>query len=103
MLNTVLDEGFFNRDGLCVKLIRKYAVLLSIFLLLEIVFNVLMPYVVQNFFSVEENIRIRLLFYIPSYLMNVITAGIVYYDMKKTSNVSWGIIVFTCLYNELGV
>lgn len=108
MTNTILDEGFLHRDAICVKLIRKYAVLLSCFLLLEVVFNMLLPILVERSFSLEQitirqNITWRVLLYVPSYLMNVITAGIVYQDMKKTSSVSWAIIVAACLYNELGV
>lgn len=103
MTNTVLDEGFVNRDSSCVKLIRKYTVVLGIFLLLEIVLRMLIPYLGQRFFSYESAIWMNLWSYIPTYPLNIVTAVMMYQDMKKTSTVSWSIVLFTCLFNEVGV
>jgi ABC-type polysaccharide transport system permease subunit len=103
MIHDTLDSGNLHADSKFVRLIRKYAILLSCFILLDIVFRTALPIVMNMFFSLQVNTYYNLISYFPYYAINFVTAIIVYQDMTETNSKSSAIIVLTCMANEIGV
>lgn len=109
MAHEILDQAERSVDvGMLVELVRKYALWLGVFLVLETVFRVatspLLIYL-QNYVGFEPlDTRIYTFFFsLPIYLCNVITAVMIHQDMRKTNTVSTPVIILTLLFNEIGV
>lgn len=108
MTNDVLDRTESDFNGLSVQLIRKYAVLLSILLVIEFLLSLsspfLMDYVLAVFpWDTMRTASYTLVYTVPRYLSNIVVALVMYNDMRKTNTVLGSVIVLTLLYNEIGV
>jgi hypothetical protein len=109
MTNEILDRAERSVEGgMLVELVRKYALWLGVFLVLETVFRMatspLLIYL-QNYVGFEPlDTRIYTVFFsLPIYLCNIITAVMIHQDMRKTNTVSTPVIILTLLFNEIGV
>jgi hypothetical protein len=85
-----------------VSVLKKYAVILAVMLLLRSATYMLLP-VISAMFSIKELAYYNVGLSGSLYLMNLITAIIIYFDMNRLNIMSWSIIGLTLLSNEAGM
>ena len=90
----------FNEEF--VSILKKYAVILAVTLLLRTGFYMLLP-VLTSMFNIMDAISYNVGITGSLYLFNLITAIFIYSDMNRLNSVSWSIIALTLLSNEAGV
>jgi hypothetical protein len=108
MANEILDLTEQEIDEALVRLIRKYAVLLSIFLVLEILLGMGIPLLfrvieIRSEWSSYQTTLYTFLSYTPSYVLNIVVTLIMYQDMRKTNTVTPSVVILTLFFNEIGV
>jgi hypothetical protein len=106
--SSILDNPYLDNNGEFMPLVRKYAVLLSIFLFVEIALNMTSPFLMNMLQSraeltIQTTALYQVAFVVPSYLMNLVTAILLYFDMKKTGAKSIVILILAVFYNDMGV
>lgn len=96
----LVQKRVFNEEF--VRVLKKYAVILAVMLLLSSAAYMLIP-LVSSVFSATYLSYYSMGINGSMYLINLITAIILYFDMSRLRKVSWSIIGLTLLSNEVGV
>jgi hypothetical protein len=110
-VENILDNIRYSRSYLnetFISLIKKYAIILSIFLLVGLFLNMGRPLFInllQEGFdlSVYDTAMYQFAFYIPQIILNIATVVILNGDMQKTGVKSNAVLMLTLFYNEIGV
>jgi hypothetical protein len=108
MTNEVLDRNEQDITGALVWLIRRYAIWLSVFLVIETILRAvtgpLIGYLQDSFgLSLMDTAQFTMFWSLPIYVGNIVLAIMVYQDMQKTNTVSGPIVILTLFFNEIGV
>jgi Ni/Fe-hydrogenase subunit HybB-like protein len=108
MTDDVLDRIEADFDDLIIRLIRKYAVLLTIFLAIQVLLtlgnSMLLPYLQNSFgWNMMDTAMFTVYLSGPAYIGHLVVALVVYSDMRKTNTVSFPLIILTLLYDAVGV
>jgi hypothetical protein len=97
-------------DGVLAGLIRKYAILLSVFLVVEKLLSTASTFMVRvlemriDWGSYETSWLYTICSLGPFYVINIIVAVIVYQDMRKTNTVMRAPVIFlTLFFHAIGV
>jgi hypothetical protein len=86
-----------------IKLLKKYAVILAIMLVLRVAAFMLVPLATATLNLTDiDTFYYQLAKNSVFYVFNLITAVLVYSDMTRINLISWSIILLTVLSNELG-
>ena len=106
MSTEILDNiQHFAKDTNWIRLLKKYATLLTVFMVIGYVLDVgstvLFGLLADNF-GVENAAYLQTIYLIPRFIMNLITTAIVYQDMKRTNSYSGAILGLTIFFDEIG-
>src|SRR4051812_12574467 len=102
MDSEILDANF-NKPVDIVAIVKRYALILSILLAIQVIVRVGMPYYLQNMFSMKEYSYIIYLLPSSYFVFNIIAAAIVYGDMKKFDLMSKSILALTLVNDDIGI
>lgn len=96
----LVRKTFLNNEF--TKLLTKYAVILSIMLLLRTGTYVIVP-MLSWVFDVDAYTYYQSAITISIYALNIVSAILVYLDMSRLNVMSWSIILLTAVSNEVGI
>ncbi|SKC65925.1 hypothetical protein [Ohtaekwangia koreensis] len=106
MSTEILDNiQHFGKDTNCIRLLKKYATLLTVFMVIGYVLDVggtALFGLLADDLGVENTIFIQYIYLIPRFIMSLTTTTIVYQDMKRTNSYSGAILGLTIFFDEIG-